>query len=138
MRHRGLSLLEMLVALAIAGLGVAAAYRSIGSSASHTWQLRQRQQAWLVLQGMLETPADGVPGDLPYTEQRGGLTWSIETVADQPPPTIEPLFEQPLLQPSPRVQPVALRYRVQWDDGQRSIEVLTWRLAPREPQPRRP
>lgn len=127
---RGLSLLEMLVAMAIVGMAVAATYRSLGDSAVKTadWQMRQR--AWLLLEGLLYSLPDQLPGPLPQQERRGDLVWRLERVDAGGLPQPVPLHAELGVVPLERVQPVAVRYTVSWEEGKRSISVVTWRVVP--------
>lgn len=126
----------MLVAMVIVGMGVAATYRSIGDSAAKTHELQQRQQAWMLMEGLLQVPAERAPSPLPQTGQSGDFQWLIEPLEDEPAPEITVIAPQGLTWATAEgqaVRPVALRYTVHWQQQQRSISVVTWRLVPNVP-----
>ncbi|MDM7462912.1 MAG: type II secretion system protein [Tepidimonas taiwanensis] len=130
----GFSLLEMLVAIAIAGVSIALIYRSLGDGASKAAELLQRQRAHLLLEGLLQTPPDRLPYPLPQEGRSGNLIWRIEPVADLPPLVLQSAGPEggtdriPVAR-SPSARPQALRYSVWWAGGRRQINVIAWRLA---------
>jgi len=134
---RGFTLLEMLVAIVIMGVSIALTYRSLGDGASKSAELMQRQRAMILMEGLLQTPADRLPQPLPYQGASGDLIWRIEHIADAAQPEVRELNQVGGATAVDRqlgVTPVALRYTVAWAQGQRQLSVVSWRFAPRAVQ----
>jgi len=125
-RARGLTILEMLVALTILGLSIALLYRSLGDSARRAGDLAERRQALLVLQGWLHTVPDRLLGPLPERGAHGGIGWRID-----PAVSVEPLDPAAAAASGngDTPTPIPVRITATWGDG-RTRQTTTWRLPP--------
>lgn len=129
----GFSLLEMLIAIVIMGVSIALIYRSLGDGASKGADLLQRQQAMLLLEGLLQTPPDRPPYPLPQEGASGDLAWRIELAPDAPRPqlnTSDPAAHAAVAPEGSSASPQPIRYTVWWAQGQRQLSAIAWRLAP--------
>jgi len=89
--RRGFTLVEILVALAIASVSLAAAYRSVAQSTETAAAIRSRTLALWVAQNRLAelqlAPASVAPGDREGAAVQGGTPfWWRETVTTTPNP----------------------------------------------------
>lgn len=89
MRHeaRGFTLLEIIVALAIAALGIAAVAKATGSAATVAAETRERMVAvWVAgnrLSELKMTRAWPAPGRHDVTRTMGGRTWYLDQVVSE-------------------------------------------------------
>ena len=116
-RQRGFSLLEILVAFAIAAVALGMIYRVMGNDARQAGSLAQRERA--LAQSLLAAYTVVPPQDVHDSGSSAGYAWNIDsapypTATDRANPQAPHLHE--------------LRATVSWDDGGgRSIELRTLR-----------
>ncbi|MEZ5605719.1 MAG: prepilin-type N-terminal cleavage/methylation domain-containing protein [Burkholderiaceae bacterium] len=126
-RQLGFSLLEILVAFAIAAMALGMLYRVSGNNARQIGNLDQHERAMLLAQGLLAAHETVPPAGLNDTGQAAGYAWQVQS---HPYPT-----------PANSASPQAARLHevvvdVAWSDGtaQRSFELTSLRPE-RKPRP---
>ena len=83
-RSRGFSLLEVLVAFAIAALSLGLLYQIMGGNARQAGDMGQRERAMMLAESLLATCDTVPPEGLNETSQSAGYGWQIRS---QPYPT---------------------------------------------------
>jgi len=84
MRQRGFSLLEVMVAFAIAALALGLIYQIMGSNARQAGAVSQRERAMLLAESLLAANATVPPQGLDESAQAAGYGWHVRS---QPYPT---------------------------------------------------
>ncbi|QXL85883.1 prepilin-type N-terminal cleavage/methylation domain-containing protein [Comamonas sp. NLF-1-9] len=118
MRHSGLSLLELLVALSIMAIAVAMLYRALGAGVRDAGRLQGQQKAVFVARSLLAA-TDAVPaGGWNESGAAGGYQWRV---VSQP--------FGPVTDPASELRLYSLDLTITWNDrGQtRHLEVQTLR-----------
>jgi len=124
--QRGFSLLEVIVAFAIAALALGTIYEIMGNDARQTGSLSQRERALTLAQSLLAAYTVVPQQDVHDSGESAGYAWRIDsapypTDVDNTSPQAPHLHE--------------LRAVVSWsDDSQRTIELRTLRPE-RQPLP---
>ena len=123
----GFSLLEILVAFAIAALALGMLYRVTGNNARQAGGLAQHERAMLLAESLLAAHDTVPPQGLNESDQAAGYAWQVQS---HPYPT-----------PANSASPQAARLHevvvdVAWSDGtaQRSFELTSLRPE-RKPRP---
>jgi len=118
-RQRGFSLLEILVALAIAAMALGMIYEVMGNDTRQAGDLGQRERALTLAQSLLAAYTVVPPQDVHDSGDSAGYAWRIDSV---PYPTA-------VNSTSPQaVHLHELRAAVSWDDqGEHDIELRTLR-----------
>ena len=118
-RARGFSLLEILVAFAIAAMALGMLYRVMGNNARQTGGLAQHERAMLLAQSLLAGHETVPPQGLNESAQGAGFDWQVRS---QPYPTSAANAPQ-----APRLHEV--RVSVQWTESgaARSFDLATLR-----------
>ncbi|MBS0507004.1 MAG: type II secretion system protein [Proteobacteria bacterium] len=115
-RVRGFSLLEALVAMAIASIAFAALYKTVGQSTKTAVDVDSRVQAALLARSVLASATFAEDLLKQPTGETGGWRWSIQAA-----PTQIAVVEQGH-DPMPPLQAAAVRVEVSRDGR----SVLTW------------
>ncbi|MGB6101625.1 MAG: prepilin-type N-terminal cleavage/methylation domain-containing protein [Comamonas sp.] len=124
-RSAGMTLLELLVAIAIMAMALGMLYRAVGGSAHTAAAVAQRQQALLIAQSLLWANADLPAQGWQEDGQSNGYQWSVRTApyataVQRSVPAATPLQE--------------LRVTVSWlDEGQAHSLQLATLVAQRPP-----
>lgn len=123
-RVRGLSLLELLVALAILAGSLALVYRVLGGQARSVGDLALRQRAVLLAESLLASRESLGPEGWQEVGQDGPVRWTVRSQPEPPPASPE----------VPRLHRVELQ--LTWTSGLRSqgLELRT-RRPERRPDP---
>ena len=108
-RQRGFSLLEILVAFAIAAMALGMLYRVTGNNARQAGGLGQQERAMLLAESLLAAHPSVPPQGLAESDQGAGFEWQV---ASRPYPT--PAGNQPQ---AARLHEVLVS--VHWLDGAR-------------------
>jgi general secretion pathway protein I len=117
--QRGFSLLEILVAFAIAAMAIALIYRVMGNDARQAGGLAQRERALALAQSLLAAYTVVPPQDVHDNGDSAGYAWRIDS-APYPTTTNQTSPQAPHLH--------ELRAAVSWDDGGvHGIELRTLR-----------
>ena len=78
-RHRGFSLLEVVVAFAIAALSLGLLYQVMGSNARQTGDLSQRERAMVLAESLLAAHETVPPEGLDEADQAAGYGWHVSS-----------------------------------------------------------
>ncbi|MDR2990623.1 MAG: prepilin-type N-terminal cleavage/methylation domain-containing protein [Burkholderiaceae bacterium] len=118
-KQRGFSLLEVLVAFAIAAMALGMIYEVMGNDARQTGGVAQRERALTLAQSLLAAYTVVPPQDVHDSGESAGYAWRIDSA---PYPTA-------INSASPQaVHLHEVRAAVSWDDGgERDIELRTLR-----------
>ena len=119
-RQRGLSLLELLVALSIMAMAVGMLYRVIGSNVRNVGMLQDQQKAVLLAQSLLEAN-DTIAGQgSNQSGQSAGYEWQVSS---------RPYDAAPMQSQPGATRLFLVQIAVRWSDGgqPRSIELRTLR-----------
>lgn len=119
-RVRGFSLLEILVAFAIAAMALGMLYQVMGNNARQVGGLATHERAMLLAESLLAAHQTVPPQGLREADQAAGYGWRVES---SPYPTpVNASHPQ-----APRLH--ELRVAVHWQDGTapRSFELVTLR-----------
>jgi general secretion pathway protein I len=118
-KQRGFSLLEVLVAFAIAAMALGMIYEVMGNDARQTGGLAQRERALTLAQSLLAAYTVVPPQDVHDSGESAGYAWRIDSA---PYPT-------DVNSASPQAAHLhEVRAAVSWDDGgARGIELRTLR-----------
>jgi general secretion pathway protein I len=118
-RHRGFSLLEVMVAFAIAALALTMLYQVMGNNARQAGGLGQHERAMMLAESLLASCASVPPQGIDEGDQSAGYQWRLRS---QPFPT--PADDMPQ---APHLHEV--QASVQWLDGNatRSFDLTTLR-----------
>lgn len=120
-RQHGFSLLEILVALAIAALALGMLYRVSGNNASQAGALDQRTRAAVLAQSLLAVNQTVPVTGINATGTAADFTWQVHS---SPYPT-------PASQQSPQAPRLyELAIRVRWSDGARTRSFALTTLRP--------
>ncbi|MDR0274984.1 MAG: type II secretion system GspH family protein [Burkholderiaceae bacterium] len=107
-KERGFSLLEILVAFAIAAMALGLLYQIMGSNARQVGDLAERERAVLLAESLLDIQRAVPEAGLNESGQAAGYVWQIDS---RPYPT-------PVQQAAPNVPPLhEVRVTVQWGEG---------------------
>jgi len=107
-KEKGFSLLEILVAFAIAAMALGLLYQIMGSNARQVGSLVDHERAMLLAESLLDVQRAVPEAGLNETGQAAGYTWQIES---HPYPT-------PAQQSAPNAVPLhEVRVTVQWGEG---------------------
>lgn len=120
-RVRGFSLLEILVALAIAAMSLGALYKISGNNASRTGTLDQQERAGMLARSLLQGYPTVPEAGLHDSGQSAGFDWQVQS---RPFPT--PVSNENAS--APRLH--ELLVSVYWQDGSRSRELDLTTLRP--------
>lgn len=120
-RIDGMSLLELLIAVAIMAMALGALYRAMGSNARAAGEMTRYQQALFVAQGLLYANQALPEGGWNEEGQSGELHWVVRsrqhvTAVQQSTPSAVPLHE--------------LRVTIGWTDGGRTRSLELGTLLP--------
>ena len=120
----GFTLLEILIALAIFGIGAVALLKAFSTELDRAGQGAHERAAMLLAQSRLDSVIlTAPPSDRELTgETADGLRWRIE---------IRP-YREPGAPANPVVALASVRVTVQWGDGH-AVELSSLRLAPPPP-----
>ena len=132
--HRGLSLLELLVAFSIMAMSLALLYRSMGGSARSAADMALQQQAVMVAESVLSLRESVGPDGWQQQGTSAGFLWQV---------TSQPYVQEgasgvPVPLPgAPAILPLHhIVVNVQWEGGQRRQQLEVQTLLPqRKPLP---
>lgn len=125
-RSRGMTLLELLVAVAIMAMSLGMLYRALGGSARAAGDVGRYQEAVFVAESLLYANADLPEGGWNEQGQSGVFRWSVHsrpyaTVVQSSSPDAVPLH--------------ALQVTVDWEEQGRARSVVLGILVPQRPPP---
>ena len=125
-RSRGMSLLELLMAVAVMAMSLGMLYRAMGGSARAAGDAGRYQEAVFMAEGLLYANADLPEGGWNEQGQSGVFHWNVHsspyaTVAQQGTPGAVPLH--------------VLQVAVGWEEQGRARTVELMTLLPQRPPP---
>ena len=121
-QQRGITLLEMLVALSIMALSITLIYRAVAGSLRGVEQAEQHQQAAWLMQSLLDASSLVDPAQLAQSGQEGALAWTLQASPD---PVANALAQQNAGQQPPELYRVDIQ--VQHLDSGRQWQLHTLR-----------